>query len=776
MQRSKLKHRYSTSVLLEALESRQHLAVDLVGVFGAIKLPGTTLVPGDKFTAPIIVSNSGDETASGVIQFRLVASLDNVVDANDVDIAPRINLANFSLPSAKPKTFTFKAVIPTTIAAGAYHILAQIDSANEIAESNEGNNIVSQNAGGQLLDRTIAYRFGDFDGRKSVKLTLPDDNAPSVTFGMTGGGFGEVVQSDTSRNLVINPTGANAAVTMTSPGTAHTTINNVTVNGSLKSFTAQRTDLSGVFTATGTIGTVSLGDIFTDSAINVGAGTSTSTTTFTLGNVFNLDLNSGTPIKTLTVREWVDGNSGTEPDLLTAPSIATLSATVGNFEPVVLLTNPGNAATALGKATVKGTLRGRWTVMGGAGSISATEINSFFHSSFQGAVGSVSATTDFSGGFFAAPTFKSFAFKGIANLLVVYAGTQLGADGAFGGTGLNADQFAAGRIDKITVGGEAGMFINTGLNPGNSIVGDGDDTVLAGSTLKALTIGGAFNSGNVVATNLPASVSIERQKINPANDNRFGSTPIVFSNVPPTVTAVLAVDDGPLPDDHETSNPAVNVTITHGYVLASFFVGFSSLSDIAISLPGDSFTLSEEQLTAINGGLALTNGNYTLNLQAVDALGNRGPLTTLSFTLNREAALSAASTITAVALDASTYRYSVTLDNTGNTTIGSFWFAWIPGANFMPDSPTNIQPPAGWSSIITHENINDGYGILWTAPAPISPASPVLTFQFDSTTTPAEMAGIAAGHPGVPVLRSFVYIGAPFDDAGFVYDITPQFV
>ena len=34
--------------------------------------------------------------------------------------------------------------------------------------------------------------------------------------------------------------------------------------------------------------------------------------------------------------------------------------------------------------------------------------------------------------------------------------------------------------------------------------------------------------------------------------------------------------------------------------------------------------------------------------------------------------------------------YSITLNNTGTTTIGTFWFGWVPGAGFLSAAPTDI--------------------------------------------------------------------------------------
>jgi hypothetical protein len=63
-------------------------------------------------------------------------------------------------------------------------------------------------------------------------------------------------------------------------------------------------------------------------------------------------------------------------------------------------------------------------------------------------------------------------------------------------------------------------------------------------------------------------------------------------------------------------------------------------------------------------------------------------------------------------------RYDLTLNNTGTTTIGTFWFSWIPGDNFMPVSPTSIDSPAGWQQMITNGGPSGGFAIQWTADTP----------------------------------------------------------
>jgi len=62
------------------------------------------------------------------------------------------------------------------------------------------------------------------------------------------------------------------------------------------------------------------------------------------------------------------------------------------------------------------------------------------------------------------------------------------------------------------------------------------------------------------------------------------------------------------------------------------------------------------------------------------------------------AALAATATIASSPNSNGTYHYELVLNNTGSTTIGTFWYAWIPGANYMQASPSNMQAPSGWQA------------------------------------------------------------------------------
>ena len=133
----------------------------------------------------------------------------------------------------------------------------------------------------------------------------------------------------------------------------------------------------------------------------------------------------------------------------------------------------------------------------------------------------------------------------------------------------------------------------------------------------------------------------------------------------------------------------------------------------------------------------------------------------------------ASATISGLLTDGS-YQYSATLDDIGTTTIGTFWFAWIPGQDYLDTPPTNIVKPAGWTALITNGGAGDGYAIQFKATSSafdLQSGHSLSGFGFTSTETPAQLSGNSPFYP-TPETTSFVYSGAPFSTAGFKFTAT----
>jgi hypothetical protein len=122
----------------------------------------------------------------------------------------------------------------------------------------------------------------------------------------------------------------------------------------------------------------------------------------------------------------------------------------------------------------------------------------------------------------------------------------------------------------------------------------------------------------------------------------------------------------------------------------------------------------------------------------------------------------------------SDYTYDITLNNTGTTTIGTLWYAWIPGEDYLPVAPSSHSGPAGWA-FLQSTSPGFGYGLRWVAPvgSELAPGSSISGFQFTTTTTPAELAGNTPFGTHPPMGTSFVYEKAPFSGQSLQFRINP---
>ncbi len=129
----------------------------------------------------------------------------------------------------------------------------------------------------------------------------------------------------------------------------------------------------------------------------------------------------------------------------------------------------------------------------------------------------------------------------------------------------------------------------------------------------------------------------------------------------------------------------------------------------------------------------------------------------------------------AYAPNGNAWNYNITLNDTGTTTVGTLWYSWIPGEDFMAVSPTNVVTPANWSDTIINSGAGDGYSIEFVAAVghELAAGSSLSGFQFTSTSSPAQLAGNSNFYTHPAVGTSYVYSGQPFSDGGHQFIINP---
>ncbi len=124
------------------------------------------------------------------------------------------------------------------------------------------------------------------------------------------------------------------------------------------------------------------------------------------------------------------------------------------------------------------------------------------------------------------------------------------------------------------------------------------------------------------------------------------------------------------------------------------------------------------------------------------------------------------------------FNYTINLANSSssNAGIGTFWYAWVPGQDFLATRPTSVSPPPGWTDNITNMGAGDGFAIQFLADSPANDVKPgsSLNFSFTSADSPASVNGNSVFFPGTPVDTAFVYPQGPFSDAGHQFVVTPM--
>ncbi len=124
--------------------------------------------------------------------------------------------------------------------------------------------------------------------------------------------------------------------------------------------------------------------------------------------------------------------------------------------------------------------------------------------------------------------------------------------------------------------------------------------------------------------------------------------------------------------------------------------------------------------------------------------------------------------------DGLNFDYNLLLSNAGTTTIGTLWFAFAPGEDFMDVMPTFVISPSGWTSSITNGGPGDGFGIQWVAQDPsdyLAAGKSLVGFGLGSSETPNQLLGNSSFYPGTPELTSFAYFEGPFSDPEFLFVI-----
>lgn len=473
------------------------LLPDLVASSNDGVIPAT-IVPGETWTVPINILNQGDQFAKSLtnskVSMRLYLSLDNKLDQNTDILLGQYSKSINVVPHAIDTVYV-KVTVPYDLAPGDYQIISQLDTANllMVDESNIQNNIVAD-----PIARTVAWKFGGFDGRTNVPLTLAGNNNKLILLKLTGPGMGVVTRSASSPAgkisydvTITNSTAATSVVITTGAG-SDVVLGNVDVHGPIKSISAGQLALVGNLAIDGSCTTLTMGDvgnpIANDLHISIGSGKGLTASFGTIGNV---QFTSAGPVKSFTASNWIDSHgtaasqalnlASDNADTFTAPSLAKMaigrrgSNTAGDFQGNVVITGDATKVN-VGTVGISGAMTGDWTVSGSlkamtvvgavndstvrtTGSMTSIVLGACLNSNFlAGISGNVLARASHAYDFISAASIGTFTVKGYS--------TQDDEARFFVNSNLSADHLGKvtlTSLDTDNSGTPFGLYIKTAV-------------------------------------------------------------------------------------------------------------------------------------------------------------------------------------------------------------------------------------------------------------------------------------------------------------------------
>ena len=343
---------------------------------------GQVLVPGDRNTVSLTVVNVGTLPAVGPVDVALWVSNDPALGDDDRIDADTVNV---NLGPGEATVVTFSVTTPLDVEPGDYYMVGKIEPDPGVGDLNDANN---QDIAAD--PSTVAWKFGDFDpSRKPGKLTvfgsdLGQGDVP-VTFSLSGGGAAEIVGGDDFDQIIITGATPKTTLKIATKGGMQTSVGDIIVQGSAKGVDGKTVLLRGDVNVSGTLGKLTLGQVADHHTITIGApapGDTKTAVTIQLGAVSDTSIHSGTPIKSLTVIDWLD--AGGTNDTIVAPWIGKIASkgakanakkgiafSPGHFEADLELDPAGFTPKAtLGSAQIAGDLDGAdWDIIGQAGKV-----------------------------------------------------------------------------------------------------------------------------------------------------------------------------------------------------------------------------------------------------------------------------------------------------------------------------------------------------------------------------------------------------------------------
>lgn len=500
----------------------------LVGVTSLVATSKASLVPGDKVSVRMTLSNLGGVAASGSLQlqFYLIGGGDISTPAAAVSIPSLQNLPVRLGPDQSlnlSSTFT----VPPTAPAGSDRLVARIVQTTGLTPPE-----VLGTPMAAVSPMAVLWQFGDVDRRHNVRMVEDLGNRDVVNFSLTGPGNGTVTRGDSvltlgsgspdfevvisgstpATHVAITQTGGTASnivsltfgqggyqlgtldlrqdtphsISMTTPGISlpigKLLIGTLPLAGKKSNASASGSvplDVPGDVTLSGAVRFFSA-DQINHGSVSLGSDPSTKFTTVQVGKLAaGFGLSSATPLASVKVGSAEAGS------FLNVPAIGKL-VSPGDFDANLTLSGVPSSKTVLASLSIGGSVtapaegQARWAFNGNAGTVS---------------------------------------IAGNVTGLQLLGGASLATSGSLA----SPSTFSGTAIASVRIRGSVhASLLAAGLNPTDGVLLNGNDVLLAGGTFGSILIGGQLDAqSKILAASLPVTVSIAGQTVATSGDPQF---------------------------------------------------------------------------------------------------------------------------------------------------------------------------------------------------------------------------------------------------------------
>lgn len=476
------------------------------------------LVPGAKDTLRLDLANLGGASASTTLGVKLFATIQGTIDSNAIPIPiPSLELHAVHVRAKGQATLTGNYTLPEDIPAGTYYLAAQVTPVDGL--------LGSQLLNGTVVDTdtvTVAWEFGDVNGRKNVAMTQHLSNGQVVTFKLTGSGTGFIGKGGGAVSLgsgnpnfqvTVENSSSHDTLSISQTGGTASNIVSLTIASDLgtcdvKSDTPHAIDSAVNFT---TLTRLFLGDIPTAlsggsqapggitiddhvGALSAGALNGANVTIGSIGDKKSISMkiatmDAGSQVVISSPRSSLDVESAAAGSVISAPDIDKLNSQ-GDFDATLNVTGTTKGARVLGQVNIGGSVIGtstspvRWAVNGNTGKIHV---------------------------------------GGDIKDLELLAGAQLGSAGELASPPAT---YSGTDIQSFEVGGSvSSSLISAGLDPVDGVLLNSNDTLLSGGAIGSISVKGlASNDSRFLASDLPTNAKTDSATVITAQDPRFALT------------------------------------------------------------------------------------------------------------------------------------------------------------------------------------------------------------------------------------------------------------